>query len=301
MQTRPFETFLDRCNFPPSGTPVVCAVSGGADSSALLVLALAAGCLPSVVHVDHGLRTDSGDDAAAVVELCERLGVGCKVETVDVEPGANVEERARIARLGVVPDRALLGHTADDQAETLLLNLLRGAGPVGLAGMPADDRRPLLALRRSDTLAICELADIVPRHDPMNDDLSLRRVRVRDELLPLLDDIAERDVAPILARSAGLFAELADLVEALAADVDATDVRELNALSPVVARAALRKWIRDESGDLHPVDAAALERVMSVVRGEIVATEVPGGQRVSRSGGTLALHRVGPSEGRAQE
>src|SRR5205085_8899120 len=119
---------LGRCVFPGAGTVVTCAVSGGADSLALLVLAVGAGCEVTAVHVDHGLREGSAAEADLVRAAAARFGAGFVAERVMVAPGANLEARARAARYGVLPADVLTGHTADDQAETVLLNLLRGAG-----------------------------------------------------------------------------------------------------------------------------------------------------------------------------
>ncbi|MFM8714161.1 MAG: ATP-binding protein, partial [Actinomycetota bacterium] len=97
----------------------------------------------------------------------------------------------------------LTGHTADDQAETTLINLLRGAGTAGLAGMRRD-RHPLLGLRRSETQGLCAALGVVPLHDPMNDESRFQRVRVREELMPLLIDISKRDIVDVLVRQAEL-------------------------------------------------------------------------------------------------
>ena len=138
---------LARCDFPAAGTDVTCAVSGGADSLALLVLATHAGCRVTAVHVDHGIRPGSAGEAEVVRAAAERFGADFRAEAVAVVPGPNLEARARAARYGVLPPDVLTGHTADDQAETVLLNLARGAGLDGLAGM-APARRPLRRLRR---------------------------------------------------------------------------------------------------------------------------------------------------------
>ena len=117
---------LARCHYPRSGTPVVCAVSGGADSLALLVLARAAGCPALAVHVDHGLRPGSAGEADVVAAVAAAVGADFRAERVDVAAGPNLEARARAARYGVLPDGALTGHTADDRAETMLINGLLG-------------------------------------------------------------------------------------------------------------------------------------------------------------------------------
>src|SRR5215204_1982752 len=107
---------LARCSFPPAGTKVDCAFSGGADSTALLVLATAAGCDITAVHVDHGLRPQSAAEAAHARALATTLGVEFRLLSVDVAPGPNLEARARQARLAALPAGAMTGHTADDRA-----------------------------------------------------------------------------------------------------------------------------------------------------------------------------------------
>jgi tRNA(Ile)-lysidine synthase len=278
---------LSKAAFPPAGTSVACAVSGGADSLALLVLARAAGLEVTAVHVDHGLRPGSEGEADVVRDAAARVGAAFVSERVDVAPGPNVEARARAARYAVLPPGALTGHTADDQAETVLLNLLRGAGVDGLAGIRPGTTKPLLALRRGDTRALCAELGLVPVDDPSNDDLSLRRNRVRHELVPLLDAIAERDVAAVLARQAALLADDAALLDDLAAAIDPTDARALAVAPPAIARRAVRRWLY--AGGDHPPDAATVERVLAVARGEAKATDVGRGRAVRRSRMRLTL------------
>jgi tRNA(Ile)-lysidine synthase len=282
---------LARCDFPPAGTAVTCAVSGGADSLALLALAIEAGCDVTAVHVDHGLRPGSADEVEVVRAAAEHLGGAFRGVRVVVEPGPNLEARARAARYAALPVDVLTGHTADDQAETVLLNLLRGAGLDGLAGMDPV-RRPLRRLRRHETRGVCDTLGLRPIHDPTNLDSAFRRNRVRHELLPLLDDIAERDVVPILARQTDLARDEVVLLDELAATLDPCDARALAAAPAVLARRAVRRWLRTggPGGDeQHPPDGATVERVLAVARGEAVACELPGGWRVGRSGGRLRL------------
>ena len=158
-------------------------MSGGADSSALLVLAVGAGLRVTAVHVDHGLRPGSAHEADVVRATAERFGAAFRAERVELADGPNLEERAREARLAVLPPDVLTGHTADDQAETVLLNLLRGAGTRGISAMRPGHRRPLLALRRSDTEALCAAYEVQLVHDPSNRDPRHLRNRVRHELL----------------------------------------------------------------------------------------------------------------------
>jgi tRNA(Ile)-lysidine synthase len=275
---------LGRCTFPPPGTPAACAVSGGADSLALLVLAVAGGLRVTAVHVDHGLRPESHREAALVEEAARRLGTGFASERVHVAPGPNLEARARVARYAALPPGVLTGHTADDQAETVLLNLLRGAGLDGLAGMRPVGH-PLLLLRRRDTRAVCAAVGLVPFDDPSNTSREHRRNRVRHEVMPLLDDVAGRDVAEVVARQARLLRDDADLLDALAADVDPTDARALAAAPPPLARRAIRRWLADP----YPPAGATVDRVLAVARGDAVACELPGGRRVERHARRLSV------------
>jgi len=271
---------------------VTCAVSGGADSLSLLALAIAAGCRATAVHVDHGLRQGSMAEAGQVAEAAAYLGAAFRAERVQVDAGPNLEARARSARHGVLPGDALFGHTADDQAETVLLNLLRGAGLDGLAGIRADARHPILALRRDETRALCARLGLSPLDDPSNRDARHRRNRVRAEVLPLLDDVAERDLVPVLARQAELLREVADLLATQAELVDPTDARTLAGAPPALARAVVRAWLRGRDAERHPPDAATVARVLAVARGDAVATDVGGGWRVARSEGRLRLEHA---------
>jgi tRNA(Ile)-lysidine synthase len=284
----PAAALLGRCRFPRPGTAVTCAVSGGADSLALLVLAAAAGCVVTAVHVDHGLRAGSEAEADVVAAAAARVGAAFRAERVELAAGPNLEARARAARYAVLPADVCTGHTADDRAETVLLNLLRGGGAPGIASLRPGPRHPILDLRRAETRALCDAVGLVPVHDPMNDDGRFARVRVRHELLPLLDDIAGRDVVPLLARQSDLAADLVDAVDALAATVDPTDAKAVTAAAPGVARWVLRTWIRRETRSEHPVDAAAIERARQVARGDIRATEIDG-WRLARTQGRLRL------------
>lgn len=280
---------LDRCNFPEPGTLVDCAVSGGADSLSLLILAVEAGCVATAVHVDHGVRSGSACEADLVADVAHRLGCQFRALSVHVSPGPNLEARARDARYGVLPPGALLGHTADDQAETVLLNMLRGAGPTGLAGMRRESRRPLLDLRRSDTEGLCAAFGIEPFVDPSNADPAIRRNRVRAEVLPLLADVSDRDVVPLLIRQAAQHRAIEELLDSLSDSIDASDVVALRSTPELLARTALRRWLRQEAGASYGPDTAALDRLMDVVAGNAVATEIAGFGRVSRSGGRLSL------------
>ncbi len=276
---------LARCTFPPAGRKLVCGVSGGPDSTALLALAVAAGCRVTAVHVDHGLRPGSADEAGVVAAAAARLGARFRGVRVEVPDGPNLEARAREARHRVLGPGAATGHTMDDQAETVLGNLLRGAGVHGLAGMRAGPSHPLLALRRSETVALCARLGLATVRDPSNDDPRFVRNRVRAELLPLCADIAGRDVVPVLARQAALLAGDADLLDAVGDLLDPTDAAALASAPPAQARRALRRWLAADGP--YPPPADAVDRVLQVARLERRAAEVPGGVRVTRSAGRL--------------
>ena len=277
---------LARCAFPSPGATVDCAVSGGPDSLALLVLAVEAGLIVTAWHVDHGLRPGSDAEGERVAVVADSLGAAAVSVTAMVGDGPNLEARAREARLDALPDGVLTGHTADDQAETVLLNLLRGSGVHGSAGIGDPGRRPLLGLRRSETRALCVACGLEPLDDPMNDDPRFVRNRIRNEVLPLLAEVSDRDPVPLLARHAGLAGEAVVLLDALIADIDPTDARTLAMLSPELARLALRGWLTGLLGG-RPPDAAAIDRVFDVAGGLVRATEVAGGLRIERSRGRL--------------
>ena len=269
-------------------------MSGGADSLALLALAVAAGCDVTAVHVDHGLRAGSAAEADVVAAAAARFGAAFRAEQVTVAPGGDLEARARAARRAVLGPEHATGHTADDRAETVLLAILRGTGVDGLAALVPGPRHPIVALRRAETHALCDELDLVAVRDPSNDDARFRRNRVRHEVMALLADVAGRDVVPLLCRLGDLAAADAALLDALAGEAvpDPTDARAVAAAPEPLARRALRRWLRTVTDDeAHPPDLAAIERVLEVARGAAVGTEVGGGLRVARTSGRLRTER----------
>jgi tRNA(Ile)-lysidine synthase len=228
---------LNGAGAPPDGAAIAVAVSGGADSLALLhalrVLAGPRGWRLEVVTVDHGLRAGSAADAAFVVDHAKALGLGAHLATLtaaelDAERGAGPEGAARAARyraLRAVAEMAgceavATGHTLDDQAETVLLQLLRGAGPDGLAAMAVRDGwllRPLLGVRRAETRACCQALGLAWREDESNADQRLLRNAVRLRVLPLLEELRP-GAARTLARAADLARQDRDWLEPLAAE-----------------------------------------------------------------------------------
>ena len=229
------------------GERVLVGVSGGADSVALLVALRA--LAPEwrlelhVLHVDHQLRTDSARDAAFVEALGGRLGVPVTVERVRVTPGGSLEAAARLARHTALEAtatrlgarRIALGHTADDQAETVFMRLFEGAGVRGLAAIPPVRGRiirPLIEMRRRDVEHALRSAGVEWIDDPTNRDPKFLRNRIRHELLPLLASAYDGDVVPALVRAAALAREATDALDQLAG-------RELERLAIVEADGAL--------------------------------------------------------------
>ena len=220
-----------------AGELVLVACSGGADSLALAAAtAFAAprlGLRAGGVTVDHGLQPRSAERAEEVAGLLGKLGLdpvrSTAVTVPRAGPGApGPEAAARAARYGALDAAAedygaaavLLGHTLDDQAETVLLGLARGSGGRSLAGMPARRgpyRRPLLAVRRAATSAACAELGLEPWQDPHNADFRFARARVRHQALPALEAALGPGVAEALARTAGQLRADADFLDALAA------------------------------------------------------------------------------------
>jgi len=224
------------------GDPLVLvALSGGSDSLALAAAtafeAPKLGFRVRTVTVDHGLQDGSADVAARAVAQAQALGVAAETVRVEVIAGADgPEAAARAARCAALADAArrhragtvLLGHTLDDQAESVLLGLARGSGAASLAGMAPVRReeglevdwvRPLLGIRRATTRAACAAQDLEPWDDPHNGNPAYARVRVRDRVLPVLESELGPGVAEALARTAE---QLREDAEAFAEMIDET-------------------------------------------------------------------------------
>lgn len=250
-------------------TTLLVACSGGPDSLALAFgahhVATRAGHPLQAVIIDHGLQPDSATVASAARDQLRRIGFDdVSVLPVQVtERGDGTEAAARRARYAALDRVAadtggtvLLGHTRDDQAETVLLGLARGSGTRSLAGMAARRgpyRRPLLGLARTTTHATCVEQGLTPWQDPHNDDPRFARVRTRRHVLPVLEEELGPGIAEALARSAALAREDADLLDLLAAEAFeraagpggglAVDV--LAELAPALRSRVLRTWLLD--------------------------------------------------------
>lgn len=214
----------------PEGATVLVALSGGADSLALAAAtafeAPKRGIRAVAVTVDHGLQPGSADAAAAASAQAERLGLDARVVRVEVGGTGGPEAAAREARYRALADAAaqtgaiavLVGHTLDDQAETVLLGLARGSGGASLQGMAPDAElvpgirllRPLLEVRRKTTRAACGAEDLTPWDDPHNADPAYARARVRERVLPVLEAELGPGIADALARTAAQLREDAE-------------------------------------------------------------------------------------------
>lgn len=233
-------------------------LSGGADSLALTAVAAALKPTTALI-VDHGLQPGSAEVAATAAARARQLGcVDAQVISVHVGTDGGPEAAARTARydaLDAARDGApvLLAHTLDDQAETVLLGLGRGSGPRSIAGMQVWDPpwgRPLLEVRRADTVAACAELGLTPWQDPHNTDPRYTRVRLRTEVLPLLEDVLAGGVAPALARTAAALREDNDALDALAAGHlaalrtgDGLTVAGLEDLPAALRRRVIRGWL----------------------------------------------------------
>lgn len=268
----------------PEAAPWSVALSGGPDSLALT--AVAAGMRPTVaLIVDHGLQ----DGSAQVAEIAaqQALGLGCvdaRILPVTVGVQGGPEAAARTARYGALADArghgpVLLGHTLDDQAETVLLGLGRGSGPRSMAGMRPHDPpwcRPLLGVRRALTRSACAELALTPWLDPHNSDQRFTRARLRAEVLPLLEDVLGGGVAQALARTATALRENTELIDVLAAQAlpDATvdaglDTAALAELSGPVRRAVIRRWLLGGGGrGLTALQIRAVDRLVTAWRGQ---------------------------------
>lgn len=325
-----------RLGLPFSGETAIVAVSGGADSVSLL---LALHDLKQrkkldicfiVAHFDHKLRSAESDkDAGFVKTLAERLGFDFVLGSGKIKQNGNLEQNARDSRYKFLKKAArenkafavLTGHTKNDQAETFLMNLIRGSGVDGLAGMKPvreldeENRRskekestiflarPLLQwAKRSDTEAFCRECGVEFRNDSMNEDTAFKRVKVRKELIPILHEYNPK-IIETLARTAellqqnsepGVAATGLNADDQLLEDQKILKVKELIELAKPSLYHTLRKWLRVNRGNLRSIQLKHIEAIERLIHsrksGKIV--ELPGGQTVSKGGGRLVLTEI---------
>ena len=305
---------------------VLVACSGGADSLALAAAAAfeapRAGVPAGLVTVDHGLQAGSAERAERVATMGYELGFD-PVEVIRVEVGTDggpeaAARSARYAALRAVAEAldatVLLGHTLDDQAETVLLGLGRGSGPRSIVGMAAVDGRyirPLLGVRRATTAAACATLALPVWDDPHNQDPVFQRTRLRHEVLPLLEDVLQGGVTEALARTAGLLRDDLDALDELAAQHLSQVVRvspanapgthgqlaeiELAALAnlPRALRTrVLRLWATPSGGaPLTAERTAAIDDLITDWHGQ-GPVDLPGGVAVRRESGRLVVYSI---------
>ena len=286
------------------------ALSGGPDSLALTAAAAAVRPTTALI-VDHRLQQDSAEVARTA--RAQALTVGCvaaRILRVEVGAVGGPEAAARSARYAALDEAragaaVLLAHTLDDQAETVLLGLGRGSGPRSIAGMRSYDPpwgRPLLGVRRAVTAAACAELQLTPWSDPHNTDARFTRVRLRTEVLPLLEDVLGGGVAEALARTADALRADGEVLDVLAAQVldrarraDGLAVSELIDVAPAVRRRVLRAWLLTGGArGLTERHIRGVEALVSAWHGQ-GGVAVPGsrpGHRLfaRREAGTLTLH-----------
>jgi tRNA(Ile)-lysidine synthase len=308
---------------PPADAPLVLvACSGGADSMALAAAtafeAPKLGVRAGAVTVDHGLQQGSTGRAVEVAARLRALGLD-PVDALGVRVGraGGPESAARDARYAALDAAAqrhgaavvLLGHTRDDQAETVLLGLARGSGPRSLAGMPAATgryRRPFLDLDRAVTREACAVLHLPVWDDPHNADPAYTRARVRHEVLPVLEKNLGGGVVEALARTARLFRDDADALDAWAerAEAEARDAAGqeggLSAEALAVLPAAVRRRVLrraaigagSPAGDLFARHVEVLDRLVTDWHGQ-GPLHLPGGIAARRRCGRLFFGRLG--------
>ena len=296
-----------------AGDSAIVAVSGGADS-----LALAYALIKEVpdlaitliaVTVDHQLQIGSGDQAKKVQEQLKAMGyLEVIIEKVSVVEKSGIEADARTARYAALDaiahaygaSQIFLGHTRDDQAETVLLGLARGSGTRSLSGMATVNgkyARPFLQLTRLQTVAACVEAEITPWNDPHNANEKFSRVRVRNKVMPVMEEEIGPGIAAALARSAAILRDDADALDEMAqavisrvdlSDLDCAALAELpRAIRSRILRAAIYA-AGAPSGSVSADHLAGVEALVTSWRGQGEAS-LPGGVKVARISGRLSL------------
>ena len=296
-----------------AGDTVLVAVSGGADSSALAAGLLAEAkekaLRPIAVIIDHALQPNSADVAMNTkAELAKAGYTNVEIKRIKVEVTDGMEASARRARYAALNEIAestsavaiFLGHTKDDQAETVLLGLARGSGTRSLSGMAEridKYRRPLLTITRSQTEAACKEVGIKYWNDPHNQSMEYARVRVREKVLPLMEAEIGPGIADALTRSAKILRDDADALDQWAEEVldeidpIEMDIETLASLPRAIRSRVIRKAIYlagAPSGSLSAEHLEPVEALVTAWKGQ-GAVSLPGGVTVARISGRLSL------------
>ena len=296
-----------------AGDTVIVAVSGGADSLAL-ACALSFECNNSLIKligitIDHQLQENSGTQADLVIMQLKKMGIAAtEIVKVNVQLTDGLEASARRARYKALDAMAekygakliYLGHTLNDQAESVLLGLARGSGARSLSGMASVSNkyiRPLLKITRAQTLAACSENDLTPWIDPHNSDEQFSRVRVRSIALPTLEKTIGPGITQALARTADLLRDDADALDSwtdrICEDLDLVDIeiKLLAELPRAVRTRLIRRAIYAAGAPSGSISADHVESVEALVtswRGQ-GACSLPGGVKVERISGRLSL------------
>lgn len=288
-------------------------VSGGADSACLLdVLARLHDGPLHVLTFDHGLRPEAGRECGVAERNAAERGIPASRVELGLEPGPGMQARARTARLeaaeAIARARSCMavatGHTASDQAETVLFRMARGAGRTGALGI-APRRgaliRPLLPLMRAETRAWCAAHGIAYADDPSNEDPAAARTRVRAGLLPAMRAVhpaAERNVANLaesLADEAELLEEVVDAAWSRAADVGGLDASSVAGAPPALGRLLIRRLLHGAGLRGDALARAAVEAVLVVATSDDGAAVTLSGGSVRRESGRLVARRARPA------
>ncbi|MGW4929871.1 tRNA lysidine(34) synthetase TilS [Agromyces sp. NPDC004153] len=321
-RTEGLDTRASLATRPPDQLVLV-ALSGGADSLALAAAtafeAPRAGLRAGAVIVDHGLQDASAAVAEAAADAARALGLDpVLVRRVEVTGEGGPEASARAARYAALDAAAdetgaalvLLGHTLDDQAETVLLGLARGSGAASLAGMPPRTgryARPLLGIRRATTRQACLDAGLEPWDDPHNTDPAYTRVRVRDRVLPVLEAELGPGVAEALARTAeqlredeqAFTSQIDEFIEELCEPAEAgiaVSAAALAANPAALRQRILRHVVASEFGvSLTRTQTLEVARLVTDWHGQ-GPIDLPGGIRATRAGSRIVFSTTGSTE-----
>lgn len=277
----------------PFDGPAIIGLSGGPDSLALAAAAAAEKKDVRCVVVDHGLQDGSTEVARRAADVARGFGLEAEVVRVEVGEG-NLEAAARSARyeaLLAYGSDVWVGHTVDDQAETLLLGALRG-NPSGMALRTGRIVRPFLSIRRADTVGACEELGLDPWHDPMNADPAFRRVAMRNQVLPQLSELLGGDAVPALAATADRIAADQALIASLTDLAPTSSCAELADDAGPVRRRRLAAWLLGQGVPVQGDQLDAVEALVVDWRGQ-GPVAVAGGRAVVREGGRLAIFQDG--------
>src|SRR5436309_11937275 len=275
-------------------------LSGGADSICLLDVAVRLGAGVAALHVDHGLRPDSAEDAELCRRACEAAGVPLAVERVELsaapaEASGNLQAEARERRYELAERHAegdyATAHTATDQAETVLYRLAVSPGRRALLGMAARRGRlvrPLLGVKRADTRAYCEERGLAWRDDPANEDLRFARARVRHEVLPALRELNPA-VEEAIAETSLLLRDEAEVLDRAVREVAPAPflLDELRRLPPALARLAMRAAAEEAAGHPLALSRRDADRILAMSGAGTSVVELPGGVRAVAEYGAL--------------